>query len=352
MTIIETLSPIHIGSGEKYKSSEFIIKGSEIIRVDINKVYAILNEKDKDLFLEYLEDPRFRLNDLIDKMKIPVSETKFYSSNLKTSIPTEISEHIKTNTKGYIPGSSLKGAIRTAILSSFIGEKEISAIGKIFAMKNFWQRDREVERFLEGFFSTGKGQSSYSDFMRFVQISDFSPVHDLCVYNVQSLEAHGTNWRWYLKNGRTVQSYLETIAAGERLEGDINLTYNKNLHQNLVLQGNKEILHIDEIKRFIYRFSCDIIDHEISFSKKYGIDFLPKFYEDLKSKNTEKTPVIKLGHGTGYLATTIGLYLKKNPGVYEEVKKSLHGKSYSFEFPKTRKIVVEEKTPLGWCRLL
>ncbi len=352
MTILETLSPIHIGSGEKYKSSEFIIKGNQIIRVDINKVYAILNEKDKDLFLEYLEDPVFRLNDLINRMKIPVSETKFYSSNLKTSIPTEISEHIKTNTKGYIPGSSLKGAIRTAILGSFIGEKEISAIGKIFAMKNFWQRDKEAERFMEGFFSTGRGQSSYSDFMRFVQISDFSPVHDLCVYNIQSLEADGTKWRWYSRNGRAVQSYLETIEAGERLEGDIHLTYNKDMHKTLVLHGKQEILNIDEIKRLIYRFSGDIIEHEISFSKKYSIDFLLKFYEALKSKNDEKTPVIKLGHGAGYLVTTIGLYLKQNTGVYEDVRKSLHGKSYSFEFPKTRKIVVEEKMPTGWCRLL
>lgn len=352
MTVLEALSPIHIGSSERYNSSEFIVKGNEIIRVDINKIYAILNEKNKDIFLEFLEDPRFRLNDFIDKIKIPLSEAKFYSSSLKASIPTEINEHIKTGLRGYIPGSSLKGAIRTAILSSFIGEKEINAIGKIFAIKNTWQRDREAERFLDGFFSSGKGQSSYSDIMRFVQISDFTPLENLCVYTIQSLEAEGNKWRWYTRNGRVVQSHLETIAAGERLEGEIRITYNEKIYQNLGLHGKRDILDIDEIKRLVQRFSGDIIDHEISFSKRYGIDFLVKFYENLRNMNKEKSPVIKLGQGAGYLATTIGLELKKNPNVYEEVRKSLHGKSYSFEFPKTRKIVVEEKVPLGWCRFI
>ncbi len=350
--IIEAISPIHIGSGERYSSSEFIIKGNDIIRLDINKIYTLLNEKNKEIFLVFLEDPRFKLNDLINKINISLSEAKIYSSNLKTSIPIEIVENIKTCFKGYIPGSSLKGAIRTAILSAFIGEKEVSELGKIFSTKNPWQRDKEAERFIERFFSSRRGQSSHSDFMRFVQISDFTPIGNLCVYNVQSLEAEGNKWRWYQRNGRVVQSYLETIASGERLEGEIHLIYKEKIHQSPGLRGKSDILDVNEIKRLVYRFSSDIINHEIAFSKRYGIDFMLKFYEELKNKNKEDSPVIKLGQGAGYLATTIGLELKRNPAVFEEVRKSLRGKSYSFEFPKTRKIVVEEKMPLGWCRLV
>lgn len=351
--ILETLSPVHIGSGEKYASSEFLLKGNEILRLDINKIFALLNPKDKDIFVDYLEDPNFRLEDFIKGKDIQISEAKLYSLGYKAGVPNEIIEHIKTNFNGYVPGSSLKGAIKTAILSAFIGEKEIKEIGEIFAIRNPRDRNREAERFIEGFFSTSRGKkSSYSDFMRFVQVSDFIPVRNLHIYNFQSLEAEGSSWKWYRRNGRVVQSYLETIAAGEHLEGEIHLTYKEEIYESLRLKEKRDILDMNEIKRLIHHFSANIIDHEIAFSQRYKIDFLLTFYENLKKMNKEDSPVIKLGQGAGYLATTIGLELKKNPAVFEEVRKSLRGKSYSFEFPKTRKIAVDEKMPLGWCKLV
>lgn len=351
--VVETISPVHIGAGERYSSSEFIVKGNKIIMVDINKIYTLLNEKNKEIFIEYLEEPRFSITEFINKINLPLSEAKLYFSTLKTNIPTEIIGNVKTGYKGYIPGSSLKGAIRTAILSGFIGKKEVMEIGRIFTNKNQWQRERELEASMDSFFSTGKGQSSYFDFMRFVQISDFIPVNNLTVYNVQSLEViEKDGWDWYSRNGRVVQSYLETIATGEHLEGDIKVTYNEKLYQSLGLKGKGAILDIDEIKRLVYGLSYNIIEHEIDFSKFYGIDFLQNFYVNLKNINNVSSPVIKLGQGSGFLATTIGLEIKKYPDVYDEVRKSTRGRSYGFEFPKTRKIVVEEKMPLGWCRII
>jgi CRISPR type III-A-associated RAMP protein Csm5 len=350
--IIETLSPLHIGTGERYSSSEFLVKGNYVIRLDINKIYVLLSDKNKDIFLQSLEDPRFRLDDFIKNVDISILKAKLYSTKLKTNIPQEIAENIKTGFKGYVPGSTLKGAIRTAILIAFIGDNEIIEIGKTFTMKYPWKRNMEADKILGSFLSTQGSQSSYSDLMRFVQISDFIPVKDLCVYNIQSLEAEGNKWKWYHRNGRVVQTYLETIMAGERLEGDIHFTYNKQMHKSLDLKGKKDIIDIMEIKRLVHSFSNDNINHEIAFSQRYKIDFLLKFYKKLKKINTEDSPVIKLGQGSGYLATTIGLELKNNPDVFEEVRKSLRGRSYSFEFPKTRRIVMEEKMPLGWCRII
>ncbi len=351
--ILETLSPVHIGSGEKYSGSEFLIKSNEIIRLDVNKIFTLLNQKDKDILVDYLEDPNFRMEDFLKGKNIPISEAKLYSLELKAGIPNEINEHIKTDFKGYIPGSSLKGAVKTAILSAFIGDKEVNEIGSIFSISNQRQRDREADEFIRGVFSSNGGKkSSYSDFMRFVQISDFVPVRHLHIRNVQSLEAEGNNWIWYRRNGRIVQTYLEAIEVGDRLEGEIHLTYKEKIFQRLGMGGKRDILDLTEIKRLIHSFSSNIIEHEISFSKRYNIDFLLNFYEHLKKVNKEDSPLIKLGQGAGYLATTIGLELKRNPAVFDDVRKSLRGKSYSFEFPKTRKIVVEEKMPLGWCRLI
>ena len=110
---------------------------------------------------------------------------------------------------------------------------------------------------------------------------------------------------------------------------------------------------IEEIKYFIYNFSAEIIKHEISFAKKYNIDFLLDFYLKLMKLNTPESPVIKLGHGAGYLGTTVGLEIKKQGHeIFEQVRESLRGRSYEFEYPKTRRIAIEDNVPLGWCKIL
>jgi CRISPR-associated protein Csm5 len=353
--ILETISPIHIGSGDSYSSAEFLSIGSTIHRMDINKIYELLTERERERFVDYLEDQQFRLDDFFKGKNISITDSRLYSLEKKGQIPREIKEHVKTGTTGYLPGSSLKGAIKTAVLNAFMDEKKIEKIGEIFDTTDARKRNWEIQRFIEGIFSSGGKKSSYSDFMRFVQISDFIPLYRLFVTEVKSLEVDDdiNRWYWYQRNGRVVQSFLETIGIGEKMEGEIHFTYNDDVHHSLGLKGNAEILNLEEIKYFVYNFSAEIIKHEISFAKKYNIDFLQDFYRKLMKLNTFESPVIKLGHGVGYLGTTVGLEIKKQDHeIFELVRKSLRGRSYEFEYPKTRRIAIEENVPLGWCKIL
>lgn len=351
--ILETLSPVHIGNGEKYSSAEFISAGSSIHRMDINEIYKILDEKEKKQFITSLENERFRLDDFIREKKIPYDRVKVYSIEKKGSNPFEIKEHIKTGLKGYVPGSSVKGALKTAVLSAFVGKNEINTISNIFDIRDFKRRNYDIQHFMEGIFSSGDKRSSYSDFMRFIEISDFMPINKLAVFEVRSLEVgEKKGWYWYERNYAVVKTFCESIKAGEKMEGDIRFTYRENMHRSLGLNGKSEILNLDDIKGFVHAFSSNLINYELSFSNKYGIDFLTEFYENLKKLNTLDSPVIKIGHGSGFLGTTIGIDIKKDPEVFEKVRKSLRGRSYEFEYPKTRLIVLEEKMPMGWCKIL
>jgi CRISPR-associated protein Csm5 len=358
--ILETISPIHIGSGESYSSAEFLSMGNTIHRMDVNKIYNLLSEKEREVLVEHLEYQYFKLEDFFRGKNLSIVELKLYSLERKGQVPREIKENVKTGIKGYLPGSSLKGAVKTAVMNAFMDmdKKKIEKIGKIFDNPDAKRKNQEIQKFIENIFSSGGKQSSYSDFMRFVQISDFVPVNRLCISEVKSLEVNDDidsidRWYWYQRNNKVVQSFLETIGIGEKLEGEIHFTYNDDVHYSLGLKGNAEILNLEDIKCFIYNFSDKIIKHEISFSKKYNISFLLDFYRNLVKLNTPESPVIKLGHGVGYLGTTIGLEIKKHDNeVFEQVRKSLRGKSYEFEYPKTRKIAVEENVPMGWCKIL
>ena len=353
--ILETISPVHIGSGGTYSSAEFLSTGNTIHRMDVNKIYNLLSENDKEVFIESLEDQYFRLDDFFRGKNLSIAESKLYSLERKGQVPREIKEHVKTGIKGYLPGSSLKGAIKTAVLNTFMDKKKIEKIGEIFDNRDVRKRNWEIQKFVEDIFSSGGKKSSYSDFMRFVQISDFLPVNGLCVSEVKSLEVDENinRWYWYQRNGKIVQTFLETIGMGEKLEGEIHFTYKDDVHHSLGLKGNAEILNMEEIKYFVYNFSAEIIKHEISFAKKYNINFLLDFYRNLMKLNTPESPVIKLGHGVGYLGTTVGLEIKKqDQEIFEQVRKSLRGRSYEFEYPKTRKIAIEENVPMGWCKIL
>jgi CRISPR type III-A-associated RAMP protein Csm5 len=344
---ISMITPVHIGNGERYTSAEFVVRGDKIFRIDTNKIFTLLNEKNQEKFIQGLEVPHFQIENFIKG--IPLSEIKIYSARLKGGIPTEIHEQIKTGRRAYIPGSSIKGAIRTAILYNQITERNIEKLSRIFDMK-YWQREREIQRFVDGFLS-GVGIPSYSSLLKFLQVADSEPTSNLCVYTVKPLEGERSGWRWFKRGGNEVVTHHEMISAGEELEYEFRINYDTTVYRDLKLGEKEKYTDMERIKSCIHEFSHDLIEHEIEFAEKYHIAFLSEFYAELRDKNEEDAPVMKLGLGSGFMATTIGLKLKKRPETLEKVKMSLRGKTYPYEFPKTRKIIVEEKSPLGWVKL-
>jgi CRISPR-associated protein Csm5 len=344
---LSTLTPLHIGNGEKYTSAEFVVRGDKIIRIDTNKIFTLLDEKNQEKFIQELEDPHFQIENFIKG--IPLSEIKIYSARLKGGIPTEIQEQIKTGGSAYIPGSSIKGTMRTAILYNQINDKNMGELSKIFDMK-YWQREREIQMFVDEFLS-GAGIPTYSSLLKFLQVADSEPASNLCVYTVKPLEGERSGWGWFKRGGNEVVTHHEMISAGEELECALRTNYDANIYRDLKLSEKERYIDVRELKRCTYEFSRDLIEHEIEFAGRYHIGFLSEFYSDLRQKNKEDAPVMKLGQGSGFMATTIGLKLKKRPELLEKVKRSLRGKTYPYEFPKTRKIIVEEEVPLGWVKL-
>ncbi len=347
---ITTMTPLHIGSGEKYSAAEFLIKGNDLHRVDIGKVFMNLDEKRKEDLIIRLEDRNFMLGSFLKD--IPIPGIKRYSSKLKTGMPNEINEHVKTNGGVFIPGSSIKGSIRTSILYNLVDEKSIHKIGRIFDSKRYWQRDWDVQNLIDRFFAgDARCSSSNSSFLRFLQVTDTNPINNMSIYSIKALKGGRNGWTWYKRYGRDVTLFSETIDAGKNLNSEITVDYKPDVYKDLKLGEKERLIDIDKIKEFIYNFSADLIEYEINFAERYDIDFLKSFYRRIESENEEDSPLLKLGHGSGFLATTIGLKLKKYPNIFNKVRTSLRGKSYPYEFPKTRKIVVEEKTPPGWIKL-
>ena len=112
---IKTLTPVHIGSGNKLTRVDFIVRNGKVIVLDAPKLFRALEEKGCNV-MNIVNELSYRsLDDLAKDFGLDAIDFRLYEVKLTGSIG-EISEQIKTRGRAYIPGSSIKGAIRTAIL--------------------------------------------------------------------------------------------------------------------------------------------------------------------------------------------------------------------------------------------
>ena len=120
MVKIEVLSPIHIGSGQEILPIEYIIEGNNFYRIDMEKLF-LDKAFNRDKFLRFVEiatkeekipylgnfDGKFIENN--QKYRLGISE------KINEAHPPRIKEFIKTSNKFYIPGSSIKGVVLSAL---------------------------------------------------------------------------------------------------------------------------------------------------------------------------------------------------------------------------------------------
>ncbi|MFQ6119189.1 MAG: type III-A CRISPR-associated RAMP protein Csm5 [Methanosarcinales archaeon] len=357
---ITTKTPLHIGTGNKYSKAEYIIIGDSLYRISLNKLLATKSNIEKKEFAEDLENPDFNISDYIKNKNIKPSEIKQYSAKLKSRTPRDIVEQIKVNDRSYIPASSIKGAIRTAILYDLFSVNDFAKVDKFLNNRNIKKRNQNLDLYFQKKL-TNPNKRNFANYsiMKFIQISDTNPINSMEIYCTKSLEVFDRGpWKWYKRKGRDVEVYLESIPKDTTLTGTFNCGLNEISSiatTKLGISDKKNILDIENIKEYCYQFSRDLIEHEIEFAIDYNINFLEKFYNKLKDENTMQNPLIKLGHGSGFLAMTMGLKIKKqNSKLYEKIRKSMRGRSSKFEFPKTRKIVVDKNnnpiSPIGWVK--
>lgn len=356
---LKAITPLHVGNGKEYGPADYYQsktkKGQLLLaRADISRLFSSLSEEEKDEFIEHLSDPSFQLEDYLKNIlgRTP-PKIRSYLCLLLSPRPSSVQEHIKTMNKAYIPGSSIKGSIRTAILHGLLRSEDIDKVYDLIPPgrnRKFWP----AQDFHNQFFAGYKNDPKYS-IMKFLQISDTGTVPNTSIFSSVSLKVGQGSNEWYSRNGRTVISYLETIGVGRKLEFDINSHYNSRVHGSLGLEDKKELLDVDNLKKYLFEFSQDYIDHEINFAQKYQVAYLEKFYLQLEKLNEKDSPLMRIGFGSGFLSTTIGLRLKNERKRAFEMIMQTFKRSCLFEFPKTRKLTLRNQKPykpLGWVKVI
>ncbi|WP_297982845.1 type III-A CRISPR-associated RAMP protein Csm5 [uncultured Methanobrevibacter sp.] len=376
---LEVISPVYIGKGSDYSRAEFGLASfsgiNKIVRYNLDEVAQLILKNEEDLFDEFInvisdtENFKNRHADkskvgyyglqkfLIDKIKPKNPDlykkirnsysykcTIKYGKNIKYANDIGIiKEHLKTNGGLYIPGSSIKGAIRNAFLYSRL---------------NLNCGNNQIRRAIESM------DKNLKNSMKFFHFTDtLNTIDEPSIYGVESI---GTR--------RNTLSFLETIDEGNQFEFEYYNSFNMKIHNRRDL--NDFPSDIDSIFKQIHDFSHDLIKEELRFIKKtvpnsnyYDFDngSLKNFYNELYKKNTVKTPLLRLGHGSGALTVSQLLKIKnsrRNQNQFTEFRsrngigkmkkktgKNKKKEAVNYDFPKTRKLIVDTYKPLGWVQL-
>lgn len=345
---IQTLSPIHIGSGKELIANteylHFTEEYSMLVVIDENKILDIIGEENIDKWISIIQ----KNEDLKDYLSLRKKDLK--SDDIKKRIiylqSTNISNN-KTlkeqlhNGEGlpYIPGSSIKGAIRTAIVAKLASEnKDLSKSNLKNRKGNF--DGQQIEKKLFGF-------NPNEDVFRFLQVGDAYFDYETNAVKSEVINLEGNKWRF--KKGSS--SIVECIP-----QGIDDIYFKMKINKKLIDLNNKKnqskFLDEKELFKIINNHTKRLIDKEIEFWKEQdNIDFnvFEDYLQNLKDlKETadnckDNEAVLRIGFGSGWNFITGAWSTDEeimNDFDYERFLSQVRKKKYgdNVPFPKTRMI--------------
>lgn len=346
---MRTITPVHIGAS----SEQHLAKGVDYIAK--NGTIYILNEK------KILKTPHgtgiyelYQYTNSLSKGKLDEllkGDLKNYSSKIIDSVCGEIGTDIKINIKNtmdgkpYIPGTSLKGAIRSVIFNKVKkphDKQEQWTFGKI---------QEDPFRYLivgDTFFD----ESLYINTKTFNLFKDEQEWQGGWKHNLR-----GQNTREFKPSGFTFP--YECISPDSYAQCQI--IFNKNSYEIAKNRGTIKVLNffnqfsVSDSQKFLFEtiqeYTRKYIEKEIEFFEKYSNNETHRIIEEYKRllELNKKAPVLRIGQGSGFHSITGDHMFESHIAPIEEN----HNRKY-----KSRKLAFNKEKgefkfyPMGFVQLL
>ena len=379
---LKTLSPVHIGSSNALTPLDYVFDGGYLCRVNVDE--TLKHELDIEQFIakagqgiivmeNYAKDKA--LKHLWYKLKIDHDAR----GSLQGSSPDKgnVEEFIKTRGLPYIPGSSLKGSMRTGLAECILEYDDISKNnakrnirGRMNNEGSISGRRKKADNYLG---QTVFGETPSKDLGRVLQVSDSQPCNtdDLEVCKIVLLKkerADQVGWQSHV--------FLECLTLDITLNGVVKLDDFLIKQDQPTLRNSQgyfkgKTAFLVDLAEAMRESSMSLIQREKRFYEQIrGVEVEPviRFYTDIEKKlesMTEGKFLLQVGWGTGWRNKTVSDYLGKaylTQSVVESYRldePSPRGRRDrnlipSKDFPVTRNICFNEgepSMPLGWVEV-
>lgn len=370
---VETLTPVHIGCGEEYVPSNYVIDNkklcyfniTDLIDVDldlINELTKLSANEDHASILEYAklfqkhvktikDKSQFKIDVISDiEKKYKEELEKLDAQSLKNQLL--IDRHVSNSVNGnaIIPGSSIKGAIRTAILEHIRRKKN----------QYFNADDAQYENKILDY------SKQVQDRMKMFKISDayFAADKKKIIYAVNCKKAKKTAslplWTEVLNKGSTTTANINLfnrINIESKVSDELAKTDDYFVNSHIL---DEILCSFDNLREVCNNFYIPILEKELTncenkgyFSKQYCQDMKKKL-QDIQAK--KDTLLIRIGRFVGAESITLGcreieINVKKDENSKAEFQKAKESTSYWLACDSKPAVSDNNFQPFGWVRL-
>lgn len=338
---LQTLTPLHIGNGEE-------------LRKDFD--YAVFGEGTWRLNTDLIWDKKYKEGGSSIPGKL-LTEKDFRESRWFRYVVKGEPRSGKTDARlkacikdvydcPYVPGSSIKGAIRTAL-----GKKEIAAQDPLFAKLSgsFNPRSLKSNNKVNGMIF---GKDPYTDILRVFRISDlhFQKNDRQAGYGLKIINTTAISRKKV--NSRSVPIELEAIDSELKFEGTITIDDYLLMSE---FRTRKDFFDdwIEKIKNigfyrllFLKKWFCTESGYPVSKCQNIILQIKDLIeYKNRYDLKNQLYTLIQIGGGTGWDGITYGDLMQNK-------------KDSKLLFPSSKKVVQDPAAGwkptslLGWCLLL
>jgi len=383
--VLETMTPVFIGSGSDPATPlDFLIEsnGTTLRFVPFEELVQALD--DPMPLLQWIErQTRPTLRDMLDLSWADPCRTavsQFPSIPLfTTQPPSRVSEVARFLRDGmqrpYIPGTTLKGALRTALLYDFLINSPTQNPDFLPNLLNQMSQEEAQHRrrgeWLERRVFRGRERDTTDatwDILRAISVADSAPIRPQRFF-VGEVCLVGSR--------RTLSVFAEALMPGCSIQVQPVRTPQDQTRALSLMQSRRHpwaagwtgLLNRGwpVVARACYRWSQDLLESEIDHwrwlaqqpgGQSVARDVLSRLRE-LQNQNQEDRPLLRIGMHQGALSLTIGLAIRKHLGPNSEeyrwwTRRVVRGnRPISERSPKTRKAIYFQGRwwPLGWVRI-
>lgn len=360
---VSVVTPLHIGTGNNLLHEyDYAIQNGHTWRLNEDTLLDAQDVSDYRVADQLARTPPAQLLRKADFEKTSDFFRYVIQGTPRSSASgAQLQEQIKTvNDEPYLPGSSLKGALRTAI-AWYAWEKMDLAprAERLHRYSRFAAQNYERDIF---------GKNPNHDFMRALHVADSEAVNkdSLMVLNIRALNQSGK-----LQAPIEAEAIRPDTIFVMSLKIDLALYSTWAKERYLNLKGKS---WLDALPQVMHAHSRQQIESEFNrYKKSKSASRLASFYNQLE-KLTQKPSatqfLVQLGAGTGWTDKTFGSRLKQSNGFMNTILKSKRDGGYGVarqraprnlqDFPLSRRVAVafgrgkdgrmveNPAYPLGW----
>lgn len=350
---LETFSPIHIGCDEVYEPAGFALdeRKRQMIVFDTLSFISHLGDADKAKFAQIcakgtivsiLEIYKFMQDKAAEGHTLDVGDDFIEHYRQTLSLPLNNEKNIQQNLNNfviprtafrtvdqrpYIPGSSIKGALRTAYLNMMESEKKLSRRGKERNARNLEQRLMEYD-------------GIPADPFRMVKVSDFMPIGEIrtrILYGINEKKKRSD------RDARGLPLIFEVIPPNSVFVGTIDV--DTPPHSSDI----RRAVSVDQLlnSNLFYAKEKEREDREL---KNIGINTTS---ENTNNKTQQDTFLVRIGRHSGAESVTIEGHrdIKIMMGKGKKPKFLEHATTFWLASEKRRPIDKAGLQPFGWAQL-